>query len=64
MDHAGVLTPKNRHSDWNFNQAQAQSPMHTLEQQPLAGKQKRGRKGKSPNSNIKDIMGIYADVKQ
>lgn len=62
-DHSGVLTPKNKHSDWNFNQTQAQSPQ-TLEHQPLASKYKRARKGRSPNSNIKDIMGIYADVKQ
>ena len=64
MGKSGLMTPKDRHSDWNFNQAQ--SPAEANEHHPTL-RQKRGRKGQrngSPTSNIKDIMGIYADVKQ
>ena len=64
MGKSGLMTPKAPHSEWNFNQAQ--SPTEANEHHPTL-RQKRGRKSKrngEPTSNIKDIMGIYADVKQ
>ena len=57
----GVFTPnKQNSSEWNFGSGQ-QSPRGDI---GATSKPKRTKKSKQPVSNIKDIMGIYADVKQ